>query len=104
MSDRAELLKEKLKTLGMNKALKSFEKLEGMVKSQAIYDICLKDTQLRCTCDEVLREGNFFQAQGHYHHCMLWQVTRAIELSLMYSEGYRLIDGKMCLSGKELGK
>ena len=52
--------------------------------NQTIYEICLKDDRLRCTCDEVVREESFFQAQGHYHHCMLYQVTRAIELSLKF--------------------
>jgi hypothetical protein len=65
---------------------------------QAIYEILLKDDRLRCTCDEVVREQSYFQAQGHYHHCMLWQVARSIELSLMYCDGYRLVDGKMVKS------
>jgi hypothetical protein len=40
---------------------------------QVIYEILLKDPYLRCTCDEVVREESFVQAQGHYHHCMLYQ-------------------------------
>jgi hypothetical protein len=64
-------------------------------KAQAIYEILLKDDRLHCTCDDGIREESFFQAQGHYHHCMLWQVSRAIELSLMYCAGYRLVNGKM---------
>ena len=63
--------------------------------TQAIYAIMLKDNRLRCTCDEVVREDSFFQAQGHYHHCMLYQVTRAIEISLKYCDGYRLVNGKI---------
>lgn len=51
---------------------------------QAIYELMLKDDRLRCTCDEVVREESFYQAQGHYHHCMLYQATRAIELSLKH--------------------
>ncbi len=62
---------------------------------QAIYEILLKDDRLRCTCDEVVREEKFHQAQGHYHHCMLYQVTRAIEISLKYCDGYRLVNGKI---------
>lgn len=72
-------------------------------EAQAIWEICLKDSQLRCTCDEVIREEEFHQARGHYHHCMLWQVTRAIELSLMYRDGYRLVNHKMIVPNKKLG-
>jgi len=71
---------------------------------QAIYELMLKDDRLRCTCDESYREDSYFQASGHYHHCMLYQVTRAIRLSLKYSEGYRLINGKMTVSPKESEK
>ena len=53
------------------------EKLE-----QKIYSILLKDDRLRCTCDAVIREDSFFQAEGHYHHCMLYQITRAITITL----------------------
>src|SRR5512146_3097812 len=49
---------------------------------QEIYEALLKDDNLRCTCDEAIREESFNQAQGHYHHCMLYQVTQAIRLSL----------------------
>jgi hypothetical protein len=49
--------------------------------SQDIWKILLLDTDLRCTCDEVIREPEFHQAQGHYHHCMLWQVAKAVEVS-----------------------
>jgi hypothetical protein len=62
--------------------------------AQAIYEIMLKDDRLRCTCDESYREDNYFQATGHYHHCMLYQVTRAIEASLKYRDGYRVINGR----------
>ena len=51
---------------------------------QAIYEVMLLDDRLRCTCDESYREEKYFQAQGHYHHCMLHQVTCAIELSLKF--------------------
>jgi hypothetical protein len=53
-------------------------------EAQVIYDLMLKDDRLRCTCDDSMREDSFFQASGHYHHCMLYQVTRAIELSWRY--------------------
>ncbi len=69
--------------------------------AQAIYELCLKDDRLRCTCDESYREEKHFQASGHYHHCMLYQVARAIELSLMYRDGYRLVNGKMVKPQKE---
>ena len=52
--------------------------------AQVIYNLMLKDNNLRCTCDDVLRDEEYFQASGHYHHCMLYQVTRAIELSWRY--------------------
>ena len=63
-------------------------------KAQEIYTILLKDDYLRCTCDEVVREESFVQAQGHYHHCMLWQVTRAIEISLRICDGQKLVNGR----------
>jgi hypothetical protein len=52
--------------------------------AQTIYDLMLRDDRLKCTCDDILRDDSFFQASGHYHHCMLYQVTRAIELSYRY--------------------
>jgi hypothetical protein len=54
------------------------------IEAQAIYNQMLKDDRVRCTCDDVLRDESFFQANGHYHQCMLYQVTRAIELSWRY--------------------
>jgi hypothetical protein len=72
--------------------------------AQAIYEIVLKDDRLRCTCDESYREDSHFQAMGHYHHCMLYQVARAIELSLRYRDGYRLVNGKMTISSEDGGK
>jgi hypothetical protein len=53
-------------------------------REQAIYELLIKDNYLRCTCDEFVRETSFFQAEGHYHHCMLYQVTQAIRISLKY--------------------
>lgn len=52
--------------------------------AQAIYTLMLKDDRLRCTCDDIVRETSFYQAAGHYHQCMLYQATRAIELSYRY--------------------
>jgi hypothetical protein len=69
-------------------------------EKQAIYEIMLKDDRLQCTCDESYREDSYFQATGHYHHCMLYQVTRAIELSLKYRDGFRLVNHRMILSPK----
>jgi uncharacterized protein YycO len=75
---------------------KDMEKRSNQSKeAQAIYEILLKDDWLRCTCDESYREDSYHQAQGHYHHCMLWQVARAIEISLKYRDGFRLVDGKI---------
>ena len=48
---------------------------------QDIWEILLLDSNLRCTCDDAERDTEIFQAKGHYHHCMLWQVARAIEIS-----------------------
>ena len=56
------------------------EYLKESIK-QDIWEILLLDPDLRCTCDEVIREKEIYQAQGHYHHCMLWQVARAVEVS-----------------------
>ncbi len=54
------------------------------MSEQAIYEILLKDDRLRCTCDEVVREEKYVQAEGHYHHCMLYQVTQAIRVTLRF--------------------
>ena len=52
--------------------------------NQIIYEMMLLDDRFRCTCDDSAREDSFFQASGHYHHCMLYQVTRAIHLTYRY--------------------
>ncbi len=52
--------------------------------AQAVWDRLLKDNYLCCTCDDYMREEKFVHALGHYHHCMLYQVARAVELSLKY--------------------
>ena len=59
--------------------------------SQDIWEILLLDPQLRCTCDEVIREEEFHQAQGHYHHCMLWQVARATEITFRIMSGDKFV-------------
>jgi hypothetical protein len=46
---------------------------------QDIWDILLLDPDLQCTCDEVIRETDIYQAKGHYHHCMLYQVAHTVE-------------------------
>ena len=46
-------------------------------EAQIIYEMMLLDDRFQCTCGEIIREDEFFQASGHYHQCMLWQVTRA---------------------------
>ena len=48
---------------------------------EQVYQRMLKDSGFRCTCDEVIRETEFHQAEGHYTHCMLHQVTRAIRIT-----------------------
>lgn len=55
-----------------------------MKDAQEIWEVLLKDNWLRCTCAEELREDKILQAKGHYHHCMLWQVAQAVEVSLKY--------------------
>jgi hypothetical protein len=58
------------------------EVLESGNIEQAIYKTILLDERFTCTCDESYREDKISQAKGHYHHCMLYQVSRAIELTL----------------------
>ena len=60
--------------------------VDGERIEQKIYTLLLEDDHLRCTCDELIREDSYFQAKGHYHHCMLWQVARAIEISLLLTK------------------
>lgn len=60
--------------------------VDGEKIEQRIYTQLLKDDRLRCTCDELVREVGYFQAKGHYHHCMLWQVATAIEVSLLLTK------------------
>jgi hypothetical protein len=57
--------------------------------AQRIYTQLLKDDRLRCTCDQLVREDSYFQAKGHYHNCMLWQVARAIQVSLLTKEALK---------------
>ena len=45
---------------------------------EKLYQEMLKDDNFRCTCDESSRENEFHPAEGHYHKCMLYQVTRAL--------------------------
>lgn len=51
---------------------------------QAMYNQLLKDEAVKCTCDEVIRETDRHQAEGHYHHCMLYQLTRALKIGQMF--------------------
>jgi hypothetical protein len=60
-------------------------------KEQEIWEILLLYPDLRCTCDEVIREDTIFQAKGHYHHCMLWIVAHAIKVSLRVSNGDKFV-------------
>jgi hypothetical protein len=68
--------------------------------SQDIWEILLLDPKLRCTCDDVIRETEIHQAQGHYHHCMLWQVARAIEISLRIMHGDKFVFDESKKSGR----
>lgn len=72
----------------LDKVMKKIEKdyLRELV-AQDVWEILLLDSDLRCTCDEVIREQEFHQAQGHYHHCMLWQVARAVEVTMRIWRG-----------------
>jgi DNA-binding transcriptional ArsR family regulator len=83
------LFDEALKILWRKKVMS--EKNRNLNLCQEIFEICLKDNYLRCTCDEVVRESSFYHAEGHYHHCMLYQVTRAIKLSIQTYEKNRVI-------------
>ena len=69
--------------------------IQEQTSQQAIYEICLQDDRLQCTCDAGMREESFFQASGHYHQCMLYQVTRAIKLSLVLKEQINLGENRM---------
>jgi hypothetical protein len=60
------------------------EIVDNTTIEQAIYTALLKDESVKCTCDEVLRDNNIHQAEGHYHHCMLYQITRAIRIAQKY--------------------
>ena len=53
---------------------------------QKIYTQLLKDEKLVCTCDDMIREQSIFQARGLYHSCMLYQVTRAIFMTILKME------------------
>jgi hypothetical protein len=68
--------------------------------SQDIWEILLLDPNLRCTCDEVIREEEIHQAKGHYHHCMLWQVAHAVEISLRILHGDKFVFDESRKSGK----
>jgi hypothetical protein len=70
--------------------------------SQDVWEILLLDNQLRCTCDEVMREKEIFQAEGHYHHCMLWQVARAVEISIRIMHGDKFVFDESGKSGRFL--
>lgn len=62
------------------------EYLRSLIE-QDIWEILLLDPQLRCTCDEVLREEEIHQAKGHYHTCMLYQVAHSVEISIRIMKG-----------------
>jgi len=56
--------------------------MDNTTIDQMIYTRLLEDDNVRCTCDEVLRDNNIKQAESHYHHCMLYQITRTIRIAL----------------------
>jgi hypothetical protein len=60
-------------------------------QEQEIWEILLLYPGLRCTCDEAIKEKEIFQVYGHYHHCMLWLVAHAIEVSLRISQGNKFV-------------
>ena len=70
----------------IQRRLSDMEKAQKENIEQRIYERLLKDDNLTCTCDEIIREDTFFQAKGHYHTCMLYQVTRSIEITLKAME------------------
>jgi hypothetical protein len=51
---------------------------------QEIYKKLLSDERLKCNCDKSITEEYFKSASCHYHQCALYQVTRAIKLTLKY--------------------
>lgn len=54
--------------------------MENITIEQAAYTQALKDNRVDCTCDEATKETDIVQARGHYQHCMLYQIARAIEI------------------------
>lgn len=54
--------------------------------AQEVYTGRLQDENLKCTCDDKIRENTIYQAKGHYHYCMLFQVARAIERTIIRSK------------------
>ncbi len=66
--------------------------------TQKIYERIIKDEKVKCTCDELILEKEYIQAQGHYHTCELYQITRAIRIA--YEEGYKIghNDGELYMS------
>ena len=69
-------------------------------KEQEAYEIMCLYPQLRCTCDEGIREQSINQAKGHYHHCMLWIVAHAIEVSLRLGQGDKFVFDESGKSGR----
>lgn len=90
-----------MSVFNLDKTMKKIEKeyLKELV-AQDIWEILLLDSNLRCTCDEVVREKEFHQAQGHYHHCMLWQVSQAVEVCLKLTGGYSFVYAESGKSGR----
>ncbi len=72
------MTREKLDIEAIGKKIEK-EYLQASIE-QDIWDILLLDPDLRCTCDEVIRETDIYQAKGHYHHCMLYQVAHTVEI------------------------
>lgn len=58
---------------------------EGMSElstEQRVWNFIIKDDRVKCTCFVCRMEDSFYQAGGHYRNCMLYQITRAIRLTL----------------------
>lgn len=65
-----------------NHLFNPFKRILKISVEQKVWDKLLKDDKFKCTCDEGYREDKFDQAKGHYHHCMMYQVSRAIQLTI----------------------
>lgn len=63
--------------------IQKLQDLNTEIKRQLVYEKILLDDRIVCDCDECRggQEQLFRHASTHYHHCVLYRICRAIELS-----------------------